>query len=189
MAGLVLTHQEAGVVFDFLFGKNEAIRGRIPWDSFVLVEFEEGGGVAELAAFAGLAAGLDFAESGQRVLELAREACGLEVEAGEEAVGLEDGEGVVAGDEAGFEERDAAEAPGGIGELVDKVRFGGIGGLVFVEELAAVGFEGGGVFGGEDGRGGGKAVTEGVAGGAEFAFRGAGAGGVLGVQTVDGWDG
>ena len=62
VAGLVVTHEEAGVVFDFLFGKNEAIRGRIPWDSFVFVELEESGGVLELAAFLVAAGGLDFAQ-------------------------------------------------------------------------------------------------------------------------------
>jgi len=138
LASLILTHEEAGVVFNFLYGKNEAIRSRIPWDSFVFVEFEESGGVFELAFFEGAAIGLDFAEGGERVLELARESGGLEIEAGEESVGVDDGEAVGAGDEAGFEERESAEAPSGIGELVDKMRFGETGRLVFVEELAAV---------------------------------------------------
>ena len=111
-------------------------------------------------------------------MELAREAGGLEVEAGEEPVSFDDGEGVEVGDQSSFEERDAVQAPGGIGEFVDELGFGGIDGLVFVEELAAVGFESGWVLGGEDGSAGGEAVAEGVAGGAEFTFRGAGAGGV-----------
>jgi len=64
--------------------------------------------------------------------------------------------------------------------------FGGCGGLVFVEELAAVGFVGGAVLGGEDGRGGGEAVAEGVERGALFAGIGARTGRVLGVGAVDG---
>jgi len=131
---------------------------------------------------------LDFAECQQRFLELAGEASGLEAEAGEEAVGFDDGEAVEAGDEAGFEERDTAEAPGGVGEFVDQLGFSGRGGLVFVEEGAAVRFVCSAVLGWENWRRGGEAVTEGVARGALFAFRGARAGGKLGVQMVDDWD-
>jgi hypothetical protein len=47
------------------------------------------------------------------------------------------------------------ETPGGIGELLDELGFGGSGGLVFVEEAAAMGVERRLVFGGEDGGGGG----------------------------------
>ena len=48
------------------------------------------------------------------------------------------GRGGGAGEHVGFEQRDAVEAPGGVGEFLDELRFGGSGGLVFVEELAAV---------------------------------------------------
>ncbi len=107
----------------------------------MFVEFEERGGVVELALFEGAAIGLDFAEGGERFLELAREAGRLDVEIGEGAVGVKDGEAVGAGDEPGFEERDAVETPGGVGQFGDELGFGGSGGLVFVEEGAAVGFD------------------------------------------------
>jgi hypothetical protein len=42
------------------------------------------------------------------------------------------------GEEVGFEERDAAKAPGGFGEFLDQMIFGCRCGLVFVEETAAV---------------------------------------------------
>jgi hypothetical protein len=43
------------------------------------------------------------------------------------------------GEEGGFDERDAAEAPGGIGEFLDQMIFGWRGGLIFVfKELAEV---------------------------------------------------
>jgi len=48
--------------------------GGIPGNSFVFVEFEEGGGVAEVALLAVAALGLDGAELGERSLELAGEA-------------------------------------------------------------------------------------------------------------------
>ena len=58
------------------------------------------------------------------------------------------------GKQIGFEEWDAVEAPGGVGELLDELGFGGSGGMVFVEELAAVELVGSGVLGREDGGGG-----------------------------------
>ena len=67
--------------------------GGLPGDSFVFMEFEEGGGVVELAALAVAAVGLDVAEGGERFLELAGEAVALEVEVGEEAMGVDDVEG------------------------------------------------------------------------------------------------
>ena len=76
---------------------------------------------------------------------------------------------------------------------MDELGFGWRCRLVFVQELAAMGFVGVSVLGGENGRGGGKAMAQGVERGALFAGLGAGAGGVLGVgaidgRAVDGWD-
>lgn len=65
-------------------------------------------------------------------------------------------------EEGGFEERDAAESPGGIGELPGELGFAGSSGLVFVAELAAMLFVIGGIFRGKDWRAGGEAVSEGV---------------------------
>jgi hypothetical protein len=49
------------------------------------------------------------------------------------------------GEERGFELGDAVEAPSGVGEFLGELGFGGSGGLIFVEELAAVELVGGGV--------------------------------------------
>ena len=88
--------------------------GGLPGNSFVFVEFEEGGGVFELAALAFPTVGLDVAEVLESFLELAREAVALDAEVGEEPVGVEDGEAVRVREKSGFEERDAIEAPGGV---------------------------------------------------------------------------
>lgn len=61
-----------------------------------------------------------------------------------------------------FQERDAAEAPGGVGDFLDELGLSGCGGMIFVEELAAVVIVICLVFGGEDGRAGGQAVAESV---------------------------
>ena len=48
----------------------------------------------------------------------------------------------VLGEQLGFEERDAVEAPRGVGDFVDELSLGGGGGLVLIEkllELALVG--------------------------------------------------
>jgi len=164
--------------------------GGIPGNSFVFVEFEEGGGVFKVALLALAALGLNGAELGERFLELAGEALAVEAQGGEGAVGVDDveGQGWIrvgisgrsggAGEELGFEERDAVEAPGGVGELVDQLGLGGGGGVVLGKELLDVALVCGEVLGGEDGGAAGEAVLKGVEGGAEFAGVGAGAGGV-----------
>ena len=67
---------------------------RLPGNPFVFVEFEEGGGVFEPAAFVVAAGGLDAAEGFDRLLELAGEAVGLDAEVREQAVGVHDGQAV-----------------------------------------------------------------------------------------------
>jgi hypothetical protein len=57
---------------------------------------------------------------------------------------------LVTGEGCGFEQRDAVETPGGVDEFLNELRFGGCAGLVFIEEAAAMSFELGPVFGGED---------------------------------------
>jgi hypothetical protein len=52
--------------------------------------------------------------------------------------------------QVGFEQGDAVEAPGGVGEFADELNFGGSCGLVFVEEGPVMGFEGGGLVGDGD---------------------------------------
>jgi len=194
--GLVLAHQKLGVALDLLLGKNEAILGGIPGKSFVLMVNEDLGGVAELAAFALGAFGLEVAQRCEGLLELAREAAAMEAEGREGAVGVDDVEldGGLLGrrvggavEEGGFEFGDAVEAPGGVGEFLDELRFGGSGGLVLVAEAAAVDFVGGAIFGRQDGGGGGEAMSEGVHGGTLFPGCGARAGGELGVGAIDGF--
>jgi hypothetical protein len=111
------------------------------------MEFEDGGGIFELAALVMAAVELDIAELIERLLELAGEAGAIQCEAGEEPVGVHDIEincGLLcwwvggALEHVGFEERDAIDAPGCVGELLDQLGFGWGRGLIFIHELAAV---------------------------------------------------
>jgi len=150
MPGLVEKHFALGEAFDFAERKNEAMVSRIPRNLFVLVEQEEGGGVFEIAVLALAAVGLNIAEQGERFLELAREAGGVEPESREGAMGVDDveGQGGVlvgvggwiggAGEKVGLEQRDAVEAPGGVGEFMNELSLGGGGGMVFIEKLPDV---------------------------------------------------
>ena len=74
------------------------------------------------------------------------------------------GWGQSAGERVGFEERDAFEAPGGIGQFFDEGGFGWSGRAVFVVKLAAVFFICGRIFGRENGGAAGQAVAECVQG-------------------------
>ena len=158
------------------------------------MEFQEGGGLLEVALLLVAALGLDFAELVQGFLELAGESLAVQTEGGEGAVGVDDVEvdasllgGWVGGavEERGFELRDAIEAPGGVGEFLGELGFGGGCRFVFVEELAAVLLVGGGILSGEDGGLAGEAVSGRVEGGTLFSGGGAGAGGMLGVGAID----
>lgn len=160
VAGFVQADEAIGEAFHLAFQKNEAMIGGFPGNSFVFVELEEGGSVFEFAALALDAVGLDFAKLVQAFLELAGETLALDAEVGEEAMGVDDVKGDFlierngggcTREHVGFEEWDAVETPGGVGELVDKMGFGGSSGLVFVEEAAAMRVVRGSVFGGEDG--------------------------------------
>ena len=135
--------------------------GGLPGDPFVFVEFKEGGGVVELAALAVGAVGLDLPERVEALLKLAGKAMARDSEPGYEAMGVDDVEGDFpiewdwgggAREHVGFEERDSVQAPGGVGEFLDELRFGWRVGLVFVKEAAAMVLVGGRVFGGEDRR-------------------------------------
>lgn len=81
------------------------------------------------------------------------------------------------GEQLGFENWNSVETPGGVGDFHDELRFGWRGGLVFVEEAAAMVFEGGRVFGGEEGGSGGEAMAQCVERGTLFVDWCAGAGG------------
>ena len=146
--------------------------------------FEHGGGF-EIAA-----GGLDFAELIERFVKLAGEAGAVESEVGE---GVDSGQGIGVllatsglSEDVSFEERDAAEAPGGVGEFLDEMSFGCRGGLIFFEELPAVLVEGVAIFRWQKGAAGGQAMAERVARRTLFAGIGARAGGMFGVGAIDG---
>src|SRR5271167_3917541 len=116
------------------------------------MEFQKGGGLLEVALLLVAALGLDLAELFQGFLELAGEPLAVQTEGGEGAIGVDDVEvdsGLIGGwvggaiEKGGFELRNAIQAPCGIGELLGQLSFGGSGGLIFVEELAAVALIGG----------------------------------------------
>ena len=148
------------------------------------------GGFFGCWAFPLVAFELQFAKEMERLLELAREARAMEPEHGKGVDGrlrIRELRGAIGvGEEGGFEERDAAEAPGGVGEFLDQMSLGWRGRLVFVEETAAVLIKGGAIFGGQDGGTSGQAVPERVERRTLFAGFGAGSGGVLGVRAIDG---
>jgi hypothetical protein len=161
----------------------------------VFVVFEESCGVVEIAMLALGALGLDLAERFEALLELAGQATALDSEVRDEAMGVDDVEGNFfigrdggggASEHVGFKQRDAVEAPGGVDEFLDELRLGGSGGVVFVEEAAAMGFEEGRVFGGEDRGSSGQAVTQGVERGTLLAGCCARTGGMLGIGAIDG---
>ena len=68
-----------------------------------------------------------------------------------------------AGEEFGFEARDTVETPGGVGEFLDQLGFGGSLGLVFVVEIATVALVSGGVLGRQDRGSACEAVLERIA--------------------------
>src|SRR5450432_3418411 len=158
--------------------------GGLPRNSLMLMEFEDRGGVFELAPFMLAALELDFAELLDGLLELTREAGAVQAEAGDGG-----DQGLGAGDfgeQRGFEARDAVESPGCVDEILHELSFGCVGGLVFVDELAAVALVGGQVLGGEDGCACGESMTDCVKRRTLFAGGGAGAGGVLGICAING---
>jgi len=153
------------------------------------MEFQEGSGTLEVSLLLETALGLDVAELVECLSELAGESLGVHAESREGAVGVDDVEadgrllgGRVGGavEEGGFEQRDAVEAPRGVGELLGELSFGGSGRLILVEEFAAVALVGGGILCSEEGGLTREAVGDGVLGGALFAGGGARSGGSIG---------
>jgi len=93
---------DASVTVEF---SEEAILGGIVRNSFVFVEFEEGGGAFEVVLLAVAAFGLEGAELVECLLELAGEALAVEAEGGEGGYGFA-GVGAVDGrEEVGFQKR------------------------------------------------------------------------------------
>lgn len=161
----------------------------------MLMNFEEHGGVPEVAPLKLATFGLDGAELVDSLLELAGETMAEETEAGEEPMGVDDIEidgGLLvgriggAGEQLRFEERHAVEAPSGVREFVDELGLGGGGGAVLIEKLLEVALEGGRVLGGQDGGLSGQAMPERVQRRSLLAGLGAGAGRIPGVGAIDG---
>jgi len=92
----------------------------------------------------------------------------------------------VLGQQVGFEEWDAVEAPGGVGDFVAQLRLGGDGGLLLVEKLLDVALVGFGVLGGQDGRVGSETMAQRVERRTLLARFDARTGRVLGVGAVGG---
>ena len=84
-----------------------------------------------------------------------------------------------------LERGDAVEPPGGVGESLDELGFGGAFGLVLGGESAEVGVVGVVILVGHDDDVAGESVTEGVECGTLLAFGSYGAGGVLRVTAID----
>ncbi len=145
---------------------------------------EDFGHFVEMAALQAAAFFLDVAELLERFLKLAGEAPAMESQPGEERdLGL--GVGGL-GEQIGFEEWDAVETPGRIGNFVDQLSFRGVGRGVLGEKLLELALVGFGVLRGQDGGAGGEAVAESVLRRALFAGVGARTGGVGGVGAVGG---
>jgi hypothetical protein len=91
-----------------------------------------------------------------------------------------------AGKQLGFEEWDAVEALGGVGDFVDQLSLGGGGGGVLIEKLLDVALVGFGVLGGQDSSAGGETMAQRVERRTLLARFGARTSGVQGVGTVGG---
>jgi hypothetical protein len=138
--------------------------------------YEDFGHVVEVAALQAAAFVLNIAEVPGSLFELAGEARAVEAEPGQQRdLDLRVG---VLGQQLGFEEWDAVETPGGVGEFVNQLSLDGVGGFIVSEKLLEVALVGCGVLGGQDGRAGGEAMTESVLRRALFARFGTRAGGV-----------
>jgi hypothetical protein len=138
--------------------------------------YEKFGRFGELAALQVAALVLDRAELFEGFLELAGEARAVQAKRGEGAMKIDDVEGHFlisgggliggrvggAGKQLGFEEWDAVEALGGVGDFVDQLSLGGGGGGVLIEKLLDVALVGFGVLGGQDGGAGSETVAQGV---------------------------
>ena len=158
------------------------------------MEFEQVGGLFQVAPLTFATFSLDGAELFESLLELAGEAVAVQTEGGQEAMGVDDVEldgGLLVGwihgasEEVSFEERDAVLAPGSVRKLVDELRLGRGGGPVLIEKLMDVAFEGGRVFGRQDGGAASQTVLERVERRTLFAGCGARAGGMLRVRAIE----
>src|SRR5580700_6702470 len=97
--------------------------GGFPWNSFVFMEFQQGGGVLEIALLTLAALGLDSAELVEDFLELAGEALAVQTEGCQGAMcgGEVEVDGCLpgrwigkVGKKSGFEQWDAVLTPSGV---------------------------------------------------------------------------
>jgi hypothetical protein len=86
--------------------------------------------------------------------------------------------------EARLEDAEAAEAPGGHGEVADQLVLDGASRGQVIPKRLPEALELGRVFGGQEDLLGGETVSDGVQGGARFAFGGAGSRALAGVATI-----
>ena len=141
------------------------------------------------------ALGLNVAEVFDNFAKLPGETIGIHAQVGDGAEGVDDvecdggfrsGRSGGAGEQAGFEGRNAVEAPSGCGEFLHELLFGGALRLVLVEEFLGEAPIGGEVLGGQDDGAAGESVAQGVERRTLLAGWGAGSGGMPGVSAVDG---
>jgi hypothetical protein len=85
---------------------------------------------------------------------------------------------------AAFKDAEAAETPGGHGEVIDQLGLEGAGRGQFVLKGVQELVELGGVFGGQQGTGGGEAVGQRIRRGTGFAGGGLGAGAALSIAAI-----
>ena len=88
------------------------------------------------------------------------------------------------GKQFGFEEWDAIEAPGGVGDFVDQLGFGCVGGGVLIEKLLDVALVGFGILRGKDGGLGSETMAQCVERRTLLARCGARAGGEPSIRAV-----
>ncbi len=147
-----------------------------------MMAYEELGRFVEMAALQAAAFVLDVAELLDSFLELAGEARAVQAKRGQlRDQGL--GAGVL-GEQLGFEQWNAVEAPRGVGDFVDELSLGGSRGSVLIEKLLDVALVGVGVLGGQDGGLGIETMAQRVERGPLLARFGARTGGEQRIRAV-----
>src|ERR1700720_3135367 len=167
--GLLRTILATQKRFDLAIRKNEAILGRFVRKILVLVDFQDFRGLIELTLFGCTAFGLNLAEQREGAFELTGEALALGAYAGEcphvfaKCQGHGQGGfglwmvgaeailhfGDAEREKVGLDSGGAVHAPGGIDEGLDELGFGGVFGVVFLQEGLRVALISGVVLGGE----------------------------------------
>lgn len=140
-------------------------------------------GAVVLAAEAGEAA-VDQLEDGGAVGDIFDGDGEAEVTAEEVEVGVDAGAVAFELVDGVFDTAEAALLPAEDDDLLEEVLLIGVLGLKLGAEAVGIGSKFLGIFATEDGRPGGNAVGDGIAGGDGFALRGAGSGGFLRIGAI-----